>query len=423
MSQESFPRVFRLRQNLPRRAPVNIPSAVEAQLSELTAAVKPGAKIAIGVGSRGIANLAAIVARAVERLQGAGAKPFIIPAMGSHGGATPEGQTRILADYGVTPETVGAPIEPAMETRRLGSLSTGSEVVLSSVALDADGILVVNRVKPHTDFTGSLGSGLMKMLVVGLGKHAGAARFHRAAQSLGYEAALRETARVILSSAPVLGGLALIEDGFHQTARISALQPGDFERGEEQLLLEARELMPGLPFDEVDLLIVDRIGKNISGTGMDSNVIGRSVHGYSTLFSEQAGGSPRVKRIFVRGLTPETHGNSIGVGMADLTTTRLIEETDREITAVNALTSMTPNSAKLPIAFDSDREAIAAALTSLALENTAQCRIIRIRDTLDLQSVVVSEAYLETAGQRSDLIPESAPLPMEFDAKGDLRDL
>lgn len=420
MSQETFPRVFRLRQDLPRRPPVDIPATVDRELAGLIGGVKPGAKIAVAVGSRGIANLAAIVGRTVARLNAAGAKPFIIPAMGSHGGASPEGQTRILADYGVTPESIGAPFEASMETRRLGSISTGADVVISAAALEADGILVVNRVKPHTDFVGALGSGLLKMLVVGLGKHAGAARFHRAAQCLGYEATLRETARVILRSAPILGGLALIEDAFHQTARIAALRPDDFERGEEQLLLEARELMPGLPFEEIDLLIVDRIGKNISGTGMDSNVIGRSVHGYSTLFAEQAGGSPRVKRIFVRDLTPETHGNSIGIGMADITTTRLIEATNREITAVNALTSMTPSSAKLPIAFSSDREAIAAALASLALENTRQCRLIRIRDTLDLESLVASEAYLDAASQRPDQTPESTSEDMNFDATGNL---
>lgn len=420
MIQESFPRVFRLRQDLPRRPPVDIPATVDAELARLIEGIKPGARIAVAVGSRGIANLAAIVERAIGRLKAAGAQPFIIPAMGSHGGASPEGQTCILADYGVTSESIGAPVEAAMETRQLGSISTGAQVVMSAAALKADGILVVNRVKPHTDFVGALGSGLMKMLVVGLGKHAGAARFHRAAQSLGYEAALRETARIILGSAPVLGGLALIEDAFHQTARIEAIPPADFERGEERLLREARELMPRLPFDDIDLLIVDRIGKNISGTGMDSNVIGRSVHGYSTLFAEQAGSSPRIKRIFVRDLTPETHGNSIGIGMADLTTTRLIEATDREITAVNALTSMTPSSAKLPIAFQTDREAIAAALTSLALEDTGQSRLVRIRDTLDLETLVVSEAYLDGANQRPDLAPESDAEAMAFDATGNL---
>lgn len=420
MSQDTFPRVFRLRQELPRSPPLDIPATVDGELAGLMGDIKPEAKIAIAVGSRGIANLAAIVGRMVGCLKAAGARPFIVPAMGSHGGASPEGQTRILADYGVTPESIGAPLEAMMETRPLGSISTGADVVLSASAMEADGILVVNRVKPHTDFVGSLGSGLMKMLVVGLGKHAGAARFHRAAQRLGYEAALRETARVILDSAPILGGLALVEDAFHQTARIAALKPDEFERGEERLLHEAREWMPGLPFDDIDLLIVDRIGKNISGTGMDSNVIGRSVHGYSTLFAEQVGGSPRVKRIFVRELTPETHGNSIGIGMADLTTTRLIEETNREITAVNALTSMTPSSAKLPIAFQSDREAIAAALTSLALENTARCRLIRIRDTLDLETLVVSEAYLDCASQRPDLSPESAAEALTFDAAGNL---
>ena len=394
---------------------------VDAAFEKLAFGVEPGSRIAVGVGSRGIANLSMIVARVVSLLKEAGAEPFIVPAMGSHGGATPEGQTRILADYGVTETSAGAPVRASMETRVVGVNSLGRDVVLSSEALDADAILPINRVKPHTDFQGGLGSGVVKMLVVGFGKHAGAAGFHRSAMLLGYEPALREAADVILKAAPVLGGLALVEDAYHQTARISALLPDEFIDAEEALQREAREFLPTLPFDEIDLLIVDRIGKNISGTGMDTNVIGRGVHGYSTHFARQAdAGTPAIKRIFVRDLTPETHGNAIGIGMADFTTERLVSATDRRVTGVNSMTAMTLHAAKLPIAFTTDREAIAAAVGTLGLGSGSALRAVRIRDTLSLGELEASEAFLDELGGRSDLSRESAPTDLEFDAEGNL---
>lgn len=413
--------MFRLRQTFPESAPPDIPTTVDAELGGLLKSLKPGARVAVGVGSRGIANLAEIVARVVGGLKAAGANPFVIPAMGSHGGATPEGQERILADYGVTADSVGAPLRSSMDTRALGTNSLRMDVMFSAAALEADMVLPINRIKPHTDFQGGLGSGVVKMLVVGFGKHAGASRFHRSAMRLGYEPALREAADVVLKNAPVLGGIALIEDAIHRTARIEAIRPEEFIAAEERLQKKARELMPGLPFDEADLLVVDQIGKNISGTGMDTNVIGRGVHGYSTHFGEQAAaGPPCIKRVFVRDLTPETHGNAIGVGMADFTTERLIAATDRRITGVNSLTAMTLHAAKLPIAFPSDREAIATALESLGLEPGTPPRVLRIRDTLSLQTLEASEAYLDAITERPDLSVASEPMEWHFDSVGNL---
>ena len=421
MSDITLPRLFELRQAFPKREPIDIPSGLDAGIASLASGMKSGSRIAVGVGSRGIANLATIVARVTTGLQEAGMEPFIIPAMGSHGGATAEGQLRILADYGVTEDSMGVPIRAAMETRVIGRNSLGMEVVMSAEALDADAILPINRIKPHTDFQGGLGSGVVKMLVVGFGKHAGAARFHRSAMRLGYEEALREAAGVILDSAPVMGGVALIEDAHHQTAAVEVVRPAEFIKAEERLQRQAGDLMPGLPFEDLDLLIVDRIGKNISGTGMDTNVIGRGVHGYSTHFGEQAKAGPIcIKRVFVRDLTPETHGNAIGIGMADFTTDRLVARTDRRVTGVNSLTAMTLHAAKLPISFPSDREAITKALESLGLGSGATARILRIRDTLSLESMQASEALLEEAAAREDLQAGSEPTVMPFDQKGNL---
>lgn len=424
MSEAALPRLFELRQTFPKSGSIDIPAVLDAGVPPLTAGLKPGSRVAVGVGSRGIANLAEVVARVTTNLREAGMEPFIIPAMGSHGGATSEGQLRILADYGVTGASMGVPIRASMETRVVGRNPLGMDVVMSAEALDADAILPINRIKPHTDFQGGLGSGVVKMLVVGFGKHAGAAQFHRSAMRLGYEEALREAAEIILSSAPVMGGVALIEDAHHQTAAVEVIRPEAFIGAEERLQQQAAALMPGLPFEDIDLLIVDRIGKNISGTGMDTNVIGRGVHGYSTHFGEQAkAGPPCIKRIFVRDLTTETHGNAIGIGMADFTTDRLVAKTDRRITGVNSLTAMTLHAAKLPISFPSDREAIARALESLGMPSDATARILRIRDTLSLESLQASEALLRAAADREDLQTASEPAAMAFDKEGNLRDL
>ena len=424
MSAPPLPRFFGLRQSFSRSAPINLEAALGPAIESLAKGLRPGARVAVGVGSRGIANLATIVTHVVSALQKAGAAPFIVPAMGSHGGATPDGQLRILADYGVTEHSAGAPIRAAMETRAVGRNSLGMEVMMGTEALDADAILPINRIKPHTDFQGGLGSGIVKMLVVGCGKHAGASGFHRSAMRLGYEEALREAAAIILQHTPVLGGVALVEDAHHQTAAVEIVQPDDFIAAEERLQSTARNLMPGLPFDDLDLLIVDRIGKNISGTGMDTNVIGRGVHGYSTHFGEQAkAGFPCIKRILVRDLTPETHGNAIGIGMADFTTDRLLEKTDRPATNVNSLTATTLHAAKLPISFPTDREAITKALGSLGLPADSPARVLRIRDTLSLESMRASEALLQATLDREDLQACSEPEAPEFDDAGQLRDL
>jgi hypothetical protein len=253
-----------------------------------------------------------------------------------------------------------------------------------------------------------------------LGKRVGAANYHVAATRLGYEQTLRSIARVTFRSAPILCGLAIVENQRHETARLALVAPAELEPREEQLCREAKELMPKLPFDDIDLLIIDHLGKNISGAGMDPNIIGRGVHGYSSFLGQTDAPAPRIKRIFVRDLTPESHGNAIGIGFADLTTTRLVEAMDRRVTYVNALTSLTPNGAKIPIHFDTDREAIERGLNSLGLSDPAQARVVRIADTLSLERVEISEALVSQLAGRPDLEPDGAAAALGFDTTDNL---
>lgn len=418
MPQPAFPRMMLVRQKFPASAPVDIRGMLGKEFATVTGRIKPGAQIAVAVGSRGISNLQTIIARVLDLLKAARAEPFIVPAMGSHGGATPEGQKELLAEYGITEAAMGVPIRAAMEARGLGTTEDGVEVFFSEEALKSDGVVVVNRVKPHTDFlSDTLGSGLMKMLVVGLGKRVGAANYHVSSSRFGYEHVIRTSARITLRAAPILFGVAIVENQFHDTARLRVLLPEDLEREEGELFGEAKRLMPRLPFDDIDLLIVDRLGKNISGSGMDPNIIGRSLHGYSALLGERIG-KPSIGRIFVRDLTAESHGNATGVGLADFTTTRLVRQMDARVTYLNSLTALSLQSAKIPIHFDTDREAVSAALQSLALRDVTQAKVVRIQDTLSLERVAVSESYAGTLRQQNDLEVMSEPEELRFDTTG-----
>lgn len=418
MTPTAFPRMMLVRQKFPASAPVDIRGTLAKEFAAVAGRIKPGAQIAVAVGSRGISNLQAIVASVLELLRAAGALPFIVPAMGSHGGATPDGQKELLAEYGITEATLGVPIRAAMEARCLGRTEDEVEVFFSEEALKADGVVVANRVKPHTDFqSDTLGSGLLKMMVVGLGKRVGAANFHTSASRFGYEHVIRTSARITLRAAPILFGVAIVENQFHDTARLAVVLPEDMERRERELFVESKRLMPRLPFDDIDLLIVDRLGKNISGSGMDPNVIGRGIHGYSALLGER-GNSPSIRRIFVRDLTPESHGNAVGVGLADFTTTRLVRQMDQPVTFLNALTALSLQSVKVPIHFETDREVVVRALESLALRDTTEAKVVRIQDTLSLERLEVAEAFAREVRQRNDLEAVKGPEEMRFAADG-----
>ncbi|HVR84223.1 MAG TPA: DUF362 domain-containing protein [Planctomycetota bacterium] len=405
-----------VRQKFPASRPLDVRASLRR---DFRPAVNRGARIAVGAGSRGITNLAPVVREVVGILKDAGANPFIVPAMGSHGGATPEGQIQILSEYGVTEAAMGAPIRAAMETVELGTTEDGVPVRFGRAALESDGIVVINRVKPHTDFGGPLGSGIMKMIAIGFGKQAGAATYHAAASRLGMERVIRTVSKVILPKVPILAAIALLEDTYHATSRIVVLRAEEVESREEEIQAEARRLMPKLPFDEIDLLIIDRMGKNISGAGMDPNITGRGVHGYTSRLSEQTS-PPVLHRVYVRDLTPESHGNAIGIGMADFTTTRLVKSIDAGATGMNALTSLSINSFKIPIAFENDREAIPRMLETVPLAAGRSHKVVRIQDTLSLGTVEVSESYAAELAQRSDLEPLGPAREMGFDDAGNL---
>lgn len=416
----TLPAFIRVRQNFPASETVDIPISIAAEFSKLRDTIQPGQRIAVGVGSRGITNLSQIVSAVLVELRRCGAEPFIIPAMGSHGGATPQGQRELLAGYGVTEESMGVPIRDSLDVQQIGETSDGVPVYCSIEALSSDGILLVNRIKPHTDFFGTLGSGLLKMCVIGLGKRVGATAMHLAATQFGYERVIRAMASVLIDHAPVIGGIAILENQHHDTAKLIGIPRGQMTTAENALLDEAKRLMPLLPLDEIDLLIVDAIGKNISGAGMDPNVINRSIHGYDSLPQRGDRPSPFIRRIFVRGLTPETHGNAIGIGMADATTARLVHETDTRITNINSLTALTPQSAKMPMAFENDREAIERMLASLPLADSRDAKIVRIADTLSLAEIEISEPLWSKVASSQGLTPIGTLRDMVFDADGNI---
>jgi Lactate racemase N-terminal domain len=417
-----FPRMIDIKRHYPASPSWDFFKELSLQFAERSALsqVKPGSRVAVAVGSRGIADLREIVRAVIRILQQAGAQPFIVPAMGSHGGATTDGQTQVLAEYGITSESMGVPIDARMDARRIGTSENGVDVYFSEAALASDGIVVINRIKPHTDFSGSVGSGIMKMIAIGLGKQRGATTCHAAASHLGHEAVIRAVAKEALSTARVLCGVAIVEDQNHRTAEMRVLRPESIVEEEGKLFVKASSLMPALPFEEVDLLIVDFMGKDVSGAGMDSNIIGRSVHGYVGSLRPNGRGKRHVSRIFVRDLTPATNGNAIGIGLADFTTSRAVRQANWPVTYTNSLTAITPATAKIPIHFETDEECISRALASLALSPSSTPRILRITNTLALTKLQASEAYFGEISQRPDLTVTRPAHDLEFDRERNL---
>jgi hypothetical protein len=350
----------------------------------------------------------------VDHLRALGARPFIIPAMGSHGGGTAEGQRSVLEHYGVTEATMGCPVRATMEVVQVGEV-LGLPIWLDRYAAEADWVGVINRVKPHTGFAGEIGSGLFKMMTIGMGKHRGAVQAHRANIRLGYENMITALGREMLRTGRIAFGLGVVENGYDETALVEAFLSGDLEAGERELLRKARAWMAKLPFDPVDLLIVDEIGKEISGSGMDTNVIGR----HSTFF-ERPFTSPRITFIVACDTSPNTYGNATGIGLADFTTRRLADKIDWEPTYVNTLTACSPGGPKLPAVLDTTQDAIAVALSCLGLDRIEDARVVRIQNTLRLTEVEVSEAFGAEFAGRDDLTPLGAPAEMAFGPDGAL---
>jgi hypothetical protein len=381
--------------------------------------VPAGGEVAVGVGSRGVANLPALVRGVVAGLADRGFEPFLVPAMGSHGGATADGQRAKLEALGVTESAVGCEIRATMETVGLGRTPDRDVPVrLGAEAAAADAIVPLNRVKPHTDFGGDVESGLSKMLVVGLGKQAGARIAHERAVDWGLGSMIPEIAALIVERAPVVGGVAVVEDERDDTAVVEGVPPGAFLEREAALLRRAYERLPTLPFDEVDVLVVDRMGKDVSGSGMDTNVVGRLPYALGEAPPER----PDVKRIYVRSLTEASHGNASALGTADFVHAELLAAMDPEATLVNGLTASSPRGSRVPPAVETDRAGLVAALSTVGVRGPDEVRLLRVTDTMRLERLYASPALVAAARERDDLRVVREPAPPSFDEAGDLAD-
>ncbi len=413
-----LPHLARVRQRRSTPAVSNPAGRLREELRRfgLPARLRQGQSVAITAGSRGIRDIVTVIRTVAEECRAAGAHPFVVPAMGSHAGATAEGQLALLGDLAITEATVGAPIRSCMEVALVDSSAAGHPIWFDRLAAAADHVVVVNRVKPHTDFSGPIQSGLLKMLLIGLGKHRGALEYHRAFIRESFQRFVAEVGPRVARRCRVLCGVAIVENHRHETGLIDVVEPDDFLARERQLLELAQEWMPRIPFPELDLLVVDRMGKEISGSGMDTNVVGRKGWVVGE-FSEQR---PRIARIYVRDLTEASSGNAVGIGLADLAHSRLIGKIDFPSTYTNVLTSATPRGASVPPHLASDREALRAALQSLGTPEPGELRLARIHSTLELEELLVSEALLGQARGNPELEVAGEAEPMRFDAAGDL---
>jgi hypothetical protein len=408
-----------IRQEFERPCVQDVEAAVQAELErlDLGRVIRPGNTVALTAGSRGIANIPLVLRSVVQHLKKLGARPFLVPAMGSHGGGTAEGQRQLLESYGITEAYVGAPIQASMDVVPIGETSEGFPVVIDRHASQADHIGVIARIKPHTGYHGAIESGLLKMMMIGLGKHAGALTYHRILLERPFDEVVRSVSRTVRALAPIRFGLGLVENAYDETARIEAVAPEDFEPREEQMLVLAKRWLGRLPFREADLLIVDEIGKDISGSGMDTNVIGRK---RAFKNAPPTAGLPNIRHIFVRGLSERTHGNATGIGNADFTSTRLVRAMDYRATVINCLTAGYPEAANVPVHFDTDREVIDAALAIIGMRSPQTARILRIRNTLRLEEVEISEPCLGEPSRATEFSIGASAGPLTMDAGGDL---
>ncbi|MDY4009891.1 MAG: lactate racemase domain-containing protein [Candidatus Limiplasma sp.] len=409
-----MPRMAYVKQNFPHTTITDLPAAIRAELEQdkIRSLIKPGMRICITCGSRGVANSDLIAKELVAFVKRCGGEPFIIPAMGSHGGATAEGQRGILRNYGITEESCGCPILASMETVKIGVTEEGHDVFIDKYAAGADGIILNNRIKPHTSFRGPYESGLMKMAVIGLGKQTGAEACHiNGYDFMGHLVPL--FGKVVLQNAPILFGFGMLENEYEETAKVIALTKDEIITEEPKLLKEAFGIMPRLLLESCDVLIVDEAGKEISGAGMDPNVIGR-------FFAKGLSGGLQTRQIALLNLTEASHGNFLGTGLADFVTRRVYDKIDLDATYANCLTCLRANSAYLPVILDNDMQAIAGALMFCYGIDRAKARVIRIKNTLQLSEIQVSESLLEEVKLNPMLTLLSEAKEMPFDAEGNL---
>jgi hypothetical protein len=410
----SIPKVFKIRQYFDKPILLNIAQEFLGKLRQRSVLdqIKPGWRVAIAVGSRGISNQPLLVKLLVQELKQCGAIPFIVPAMGSHGGATAEGQRTMLLEMGFAEDVVGAPIRSTMEVVAVGTTASGLPVSIDQYAYEADAIVIINRIKPHVAFRGQYESGLLKMITIGLGKQRGAEICHNLGPGSMAEN-IPAIARVALQKVNIAFAVALLENAEHETCRIEVLPKDEIEQVEPELLAEARRLAPRIQLEQLDVLIIDEIGKDISGTGLDTNVVGR----YHTAF---ASGGPQITRIVVLNLTDKSHGNANGLGLADFTTKRVFAKFDFAQTYPNALTSTVPLTVKIPMVLKHDRHAIQAAIKTCNIRNLNDVRLVRIKNTISLSAIEVSESLIAEIKRHPNLEVISQPYELSFDEHGNL---
>lgn len=412
----SLPRMVTVRQKFEAPRLTDIPGAIAAQFArpEIRSRVKAGQSVAVGFGSRGVANIATIARCVVRELQALGAQPFIFPAMGSHGAATAEGQRKVLEGYGISEAATGAPVRATMDTVVVGKLADGTPVHMDRHAAEADAVVVVNRIKPHTAFRGATESGITKMLSIGIGKIVGAATYHAHGMDT-FPELLPRVRDVHLATRNVLFGVGIVENAYDESAHLEIIGSEQIGAREPALQAMAKQLMPRLLFSEIDVLVIEEMGKNISGAGFDPNITGRNRRAVQWKLD------PLVKKIVVLSLTPESHGNATGIGGADVITMRLYREMDIGATYANIITSMNLDGAAIPIVMNNDREAISLAVKTVVRVKPGDCRVVRIRNTLDLGEIQVSEPMLAEVRARPERFQiVSAAAHLAFDSHGSL---
>ncbi|MEH7335227.1 lactate racemase domain-containing protein [Neobacillus drentensis] len=410
----SFPKMAKIRQNFVVESLKDIPGTISEQFNHVNAdeKIKPGMEIAITVGSRGINNIPLIVKSVADEIKKRGATPFIIPAMGSHGGATAEGQKEMVESLGCTEEFTGCEIRSSMDVVEVGVTSAGIPVYVDKIAYNADGIIVMGRVKPHTDFKNKIESGVLKMASIGMGKHKQALALHTYG-IYGISEMMPEVGKVAIANSNTLFGVAIVENAHEETAIIEAIEAEQIEERERELLKKAFNLMPSLPVDEIDILVVDEIGKNYSGTGMDTNIIGRI-----RVLGVEEPKKPSIKYVIASNLSEVSHGNALGIGLADLTTKRLFEKIDLKTMNENVVTSTFLARASIPIVLDNDQEALKAALRATWGVASEEARIVRIPNTLHIGELFVSEVIFNELKDKENIEVLEDLQEMKFDADG-----
>ena len=410
-----FPQMLTLGQQFQRPVVADIPAHLNQEIDALCPRIQdriqPGQSVGIACPSRGIADYPVIIKALVAKIKALGLKPFLFPAMGSHGGGTAEGQKRTLEHLGVTEEEMGAPIRSQLTTVQIGTTPQGVPVMMDKLATQADHVVIFNRIKKHTDFEGDIESGLMKICVIGMGKFEGAEIYHRAMMTYGPSTIIKAGARVVLEKANVLFAVGSVENGYHETAALEAVLPQDLEAREKELLAWSKTISPSLPFEDADILIIDRAGKEIAGSGVDYKVVGRIG---APLFTPEPE-KPRCRRIMVSDLTEASEGNACGLGVFDLITRRLHNKVDRKTTDLNIITSCLLEMGGLPCVAENDRDAVSILMRCIGMKEPKEMRIMRIRDTLTLDTIQVSQAYAQDIAARSDLEIIQEARDMEFD--------